>query len=174
LEFPRGWRAWPDGRGQLGVLRGQGRDERHVRLGGYRHYDRNNIAPLFPFGHGLSYTTFSYANLKVTPGLAGQVTVEADVANIGARTGGEIVQLYVGSPSTVVPEAPKELQGFQKVTLAPGETRHVTFTLGPRAFSYWDSTADRWTVAGGQYQVLVGSSSRDVRLNGTVHLSPAP
>ena len=138
---------------------------------GYRHYDKNDVAPLFSFGHGLSYTTFSYANLSVAAGQGGQVTVAADVSNTGSRVGGEIVQLYVGSPtSAAVPEAPKELQGFQKATLRPGETRRVSFTLGPRAFSYWDSAADRWRVAGGQYRILLGSSSRDIRLTGAVTL----
>jgi beta-glucosidase len=141
---------------------------------GYRYYDENNVDPLFSFGHGLSYTTFSYANLTVTPGQGGQVTVAADVTNTGSRVGGEIVQLYVGSPSSAaVPEAPKELQGFQKATLRPGETRRVSFTLGSRAFSYWDAAGDRWRVAGGQYRILVGGGSRDIRLTGTVRLNPA-
>jgi beta-glucosidase len=138
---------------------------------GYRHYDRKNIAPLFAFGHGLSYTTFSYANLTAATGPDGQVTVGADVTNSGSRLGGEIAQLYVGSPgSQAVPEAPKELEGFQKVTLRPGETRHVTFTLGPRAFSYWDATVHRWRVAGGQYRILLGGGSRDIRLQTTISL----
>jgi beta-glucosidase len=140
---------------------------------GYRHYDRNNVAPLFPFGHGLSYTTFSYANLKVTAGARnGEVTVDADITNTGSRLGGEVMQLYVGSPSTsAVPEAPRELQGFGKATLKPGETRHVTFTLGPRAFAHWDTGLHRWRITAGTHRISLGSSSRDIRLTGQVQLS---
>jgi beta-glucosidase len=142
---------------------------------GYRHYDRNKVTPLFPFGHGLSYTTFAYRDLSVTTGADGRVTVAADVTNTGNRLGGEIVQLYVGSPSSAaVPEAPYELQGFQKATLKPGETKRVSFTLGRRAFSHWDSSADRWTVAGGEHQIRIGSSSRDLRLRGVVRLTAGP
>jgi beta-glucosidase len=142
---------------------------------GYRHYDRNGIAPMFPFGHGLSYTTFSYANLEAAAGADGQVTVQVDVTNTGTRLGGEIVQVYVGSPSSAaVPEAPRELQGFAKATLRPGETRHLSFTLGPRAFSHWDAAADRWKVAGGSYAIEVGSGSRDIRLRTAVQLPARP
>jgi beta-glucosidase len=138
-------------------------------LVGYRHYDARKIAPLFPFGHGLSYTSFRYANLKING-----MTVEADVTNTGTSTGAEIAQLYVGSPSTAaVPEAPQELQGFQKVLLTPGQTGHVTFTLTARSFSYWNSAGDSWKVAGGQYRILVGGSSRNQPLSGTVQLDPA-
>jgi len=136
---------------------------------GYRHYDAKKIAPLFPFGHGLSYTSFQYANLKIN-----EMTVEADVTNTGTGTGAEIVQLYVGSPSSsAVPEAPQELQGFQKVLLTPGQTGHVTFTLTPRSFSYWNAAGDNWKMSGGQYRILVGGSSRNQPLSGTVQLSPA-
>jgi beta-glucosidase len=138
---------------------------------GYRHYDARGIAPLFPFGHGLSYTTFEYANLRITRGAGTAVTVEADVTNTGNRIGGETVQLYVGSPAPAgVQEAPRELQGFQKMRLSPGQTGHFTFTLDARAFSFWDATAHRWRVAGGQYRIEVGRGSRDLRLNGTVTL----
>jgi beta-glucosidase len=138
---------------------------------GYRHYDKNNVAPLFAFGHGLSYTTFGYANLKVTPAADGRVTVEVDVTNTGSKLGAEVVQLYVGSPSTAAaPEAPRELQGFQKAKLGPGETQHLTFTLTPRSFGHWDSAADRWVQAAGQHSIAVGSSSRDLRLQGSVTL----
>ena len=136
---------------------------------GYRHYDAKKIAPQFPFGHGLSYTSFQYANLKING-----MTVEEDVTNTGAGTGAEIVQLYVGSPSSsAVPEAPQELQGFQKVLLTPGQTGHVTFTLTPRSFSYWNAAGDNWKMSGGQYRILVGGSSRNQPLSGTVQLSPA-
>jgi beta-glucosidase len=139
---------------------------------GYRHYDARGITPLFPFGHGLSYTTFSYANLTITRGTGANVTVQADVTNTGTRTGGEVVQLYVGSPSTAAaPEAPKELQGFQKVTLRAGQTGHVTFTLDARSFSFWNSGADAWRIAGGQYRIQLGRSSGDLRLSGTVTLA---
>ncbi len=136
---------------------------------GYRHYDARSITPLFPFGHGLSYTSFSYSNLLVTPLADGTVTVELDVRNTGSRSGGEIVQLYVGSPSTTaVPEAPAELAGFTKVVLGSGSTSHVTFTLTPRSFSHWDVASHRWVVSAGQYRIMVGASSRDLRLTGAI------
>src|SRR6266542_684604 len=141
---------------------------------GYRHYDARNIAPLFPFGHGLSYSTYAYSNLKITQGTGANVTVEADVTNTGSRTGAEIVQLYVGSPATAAaPEAPKELQGFQKILLTSGQTGHVSFTLDARSFSFWSTATHRWRIAGGQYRIQLGSSSRDLRLTGTVSLSAA-
>jgi beta-glucosidase len=141
---------------------------------GYRHYDKNKITPLFPFGYGLSYTTFSYANLKITKGTGANVTVEADVTNTGTMTGGAIAELYVGSPSTsAVPEAPQELQGFQKVTLKAGQSGHVTFTLSARSFSFWSTSAHAWKIAGGTYRILVGSGSRSEPLSGTVSLTAA-
>jgi beta-glucosidase len=131
---------------------------------GYRHYDAKKITPLFPFGYGLSYTTFAYANLKVTA-----TTVEADVTNTGTRTGAEIAQVYVGSPSSAaVPEAPQELAGFQKVLLHAGQTKHVTFTLDERSFSHWDTASHSWKITAGKYQILVGGGSRDIRLRGSV------
>jgi beta-glucosidase len=131
---------------------------------GYRHYDAKKITPLFPFGYGLSYTSFVYANLKITG-----MTVEADVTNTGTRTGAEVAQVYVGSPSSAaVPEAPQELAGFQKVLLSAGQTKHVTFTLNARSFSHWDTASHSWKVSAGTYQILVGGGSRDIRLRGTV------
>jgi beta-glucosidase len=136
-------------------------------LVGYRHYDAKNIAPLFPFGYGLSYTSFAYANLKITG-----TTVEADVTNTGTRTGAEIAQVYVGSPSSAaVPEAPQELAGFQKVLLKAAETKHVTFTLNDRSFSHWDTASHGWKITAGRYQILVGGGSRDIRLRGSVTMA---
>jgi beta-glucosidase len=133
---------------------------------GYRHYDTKNLTPLFPFGYGLSYTLFAYANLKITG-----MTVEADVTNTGTRTGADIAELYVGSPSSpAVPEAPQELEGFQKILLTPGQTGHVTFTLNPRSFSHWDTASHSWKVTAGTYRILVGNSSRGQQLAGTVQL----
>jgi beta-glucosidase len=138
---------------------------------GYRHYDRNGITPLFPFGHGLSYTTYAYSGLTVTPASDGTVTVAADVTNTGSRFGGEIVQLYVGAPSGApVPIPPQQLKGFQKARVAPGQTVRVTFQLDQRAFSYWDVASHSWKVTAGTYPILVGSSSRDIRLRGNVTL----
>jgi beta-glucosidase len=132
---------------------------------GYRYFDANNIQPLFPFGHGLSYTTFTYANLNLTT--TGSTTVvNFDVTNSGSLAGTETAQVYVGLPSTVVPQPPKQLKGFQKVTLQPGQTGHVQLTLDQRAYSYWDVNTHSWQMAPGAYQVMVGSSSRDIRLQG--------
>ena len=141
---------------------------------GYRHYDAKNITPLFPFGYGLSYTRFSYSHLRIRRGTGGTVTVGADVTNTGRRVGGEVAQLYVGDPSSsAVPEPPAQLQGFQKLTLAPGRTGHVTFTLPRRAFAYWDTTSHGWRVAGGAYRIMVGGGSRDIRLRGGLGLAPS-
>jgi beta-glucosidase len=130
-------------------------------LVGYRYFDAKNIQPLFPFGHGLSYTTFSYANLAIGP--AGQ-SVDFDVTNTGSVAGTEVAQIYIGMPAAGVPQPPKQLKGFQKLTLQPGRTGHVHLSLDQRAFSYWDTGTHTWQVAPGTYQIMAGSSSRDIRL----------
>ena len=139
---------------------------------GYRHFDAQNIEPQFPFGHGLSYTSFAYSNLTVSPG-----AVEFDVTNTGNRQGAEVAQVYIGQPSFVSPNArpepPKQLKGFQKVLLDPGQTQHVIVNPDPRAYSYWDVASHSWQVYPGYFvQVLVGSSSRDIRLRGTTTFQP--
>ncbi|HEV2344051.1 MAG TPA: glycoside hydrolase family 3 C-terminal domain-containing protein, partial [Actinocrinis sp.] len=133
---------------------------------GYRWYDAQSKTPMFPFGFGLSYTTFGYANLTVgAPDANGNVAVGFDVTNTGSVAGTEIAQVYVGQPSSVG-EPPKNLRGFQRVTLTPGQTQHVALTLDARSFQYWNNTG--WSNAAGANQVYVGASSRDVRLTGQV------
>ncbi len=128
---------------------------------GYRYYDTKNVEPLFPFGHGLSYTQFKYANLKVDPKT---LQARVDVTNIGKREGKEVVQLYVHDVEATVPRPVKELKGFEKVELAPGETKTVTFRLAERDLAFYDVVSKRWVVEPGEFDVLVGSSSRDIRL----------
>ena len=138
---------------------------------GYRHYDAANVTPLFAFGFGLSYTTFAFSRLTVHPGPHGTVTVSANVTNTGHRAGSDVVQLYVGDPSSAaVPEPPNQLQGFQKVALGPGQTRRVTFALDARSFGFWDTASASWRVAGGTYRINVGDSSRNLPLTSAVHL----
>jgi beta-glucosidase len=140
---------------------------------GYRAYDAKNITPLFPFGYGLSYTTFAFSHLNVTPGSTtsrGTVTVHADVTNTGSRAGSDVVQLYVGDPAPVG-EPPKQLKGFSKVTLEPGQTSQVSFRLDPSAFSYWNGAASSWAVADGTYKIMVGDSSASLPLSGTVDIT---
>jgi beta-glucosidase len=136
-------------------------------LVGYRWYDARKIEPLFAFGHGLSYTAFTYKNLKAAPPTeAKSVTVEFDLANTGGRAGAEVAQLYVALPSLPdVPQPPRQLKGFRRVELAAGETAHVTITLDARALSYWDAASHGWKVAPGPYTVWAASSSRDLRLS---------
>jgi len=137
---------------------------------GYRYFDANNIQPLFPFGFGLSYTSFSYASLAVAKSGA-SVTLDFDVTNTGTRSGAEVAQIYIGMPgSTDVPQPPKQLKGFQKLQLQPGQSGHVHLTLDQRAFSYWDVSTHSWQIAPGTYQLYIGSSSRDIRLQGQVTL----
>lgn len=140
---------------------------------GYRWYDAKNIEPLFPFGHGLSYTTFAYHDLKISRPAAGPtVTVEFNVTNTGDRPGAEVAQLYVGLPSLPnVPEPPRELKGFQRVELAPGKSAHLSFVLDARSLSYWDTASHGWKAAPGLYNVAAAASSRDLRLNGSFNLN---
>jgi beta-glucosidase len=137
---------------------------------GYRGYEKNGVKPLFPFGYGLSYTTFKYANLAVkpVPGAAGTYDVSFDVTNTGSRAGADVAQVYVGDPHAAVPRPPKELKAFAKVSLAPGETKRASVTLDPRAFSYYDVKAKGWRTSPGPWDVLVGRSSEQIELRGQV------
>ena len=142
---------------------------------GYRWYDATHTQPLFPFGFGLSYTTFRLNRLAVEPrelksksGAApGVVLVKVDVTNTGARDGAEVVEAYVADPPKNG-EPPHQLRGFAKVRLKVGETKSVTFTLDPRSFSIYDAPLHRWTCLPGTYEVLVGTSSRDLPLHGRI------
>ena len=132
---------------------------------GYRYYDRKKMNVRFPFGHGLSYTTFSYSNLLLDKGIISDqetVTVSVDVTNTGERAGAEVVQLYIGAPESDVFRPVRELKGFEKVFLEPGETKTVTFELGARAFSYWNIKLNDWFVKSGSYHIQIGRSSRDI------------
>ena len=143
---------------------------------GYRHFDSQNIAPLYPFGHGLSYTTFEYKNLSISPAKPatdGSVKVVVDVKNTGRRAGSEVAQLYLGFPPETG-EPPRQLKGFQKIALQPGKTKRVTFTLSPQAFSFWSAGLEAWVAYPGSYQVMVGSSSRDIRQSGTFDVQGGP
>ena len=133
---------------------------------GYRYYDKRGVEPLFPFGHGLSYTTFEYSNLRVPTEAAANrpVQISVDIKNTGRRAGEETVQLYVGDEATRdVVRPPRELRGFQKIALAPGESRTVSFTLSERDFSYYDVHQHAWIVSPGKFRIDVGASSRDIR-----------
>ena len=138
---------------------------------GYRYCCTAGVRPAFPFGHGLSYTSFMYSNLRVERGDAIRGTktkASVTVTNTGAVDGAEVVQLYVAKPDHRVFRSTQELKAFAKVFLRPGESREVTFTLGEAAFRYWNVTTDSWEVEGGTYELRVAASSEDVRLTGTI------
>jgi beta-glucosidase len=140
---------------------------------GYRWYQVHNVTPLFVFGYGMSYTTFAFGNERVTPvGRPGGTTlhVSATVTNTGTRTGWEVAQLYVGDPATNG-EPPKQLEGFLKVQLRPGESTSVSFTLDSSNLRYWDSSAGAWSVAPGTYQLMIGDSSADTPLDASYTVS---
>ncbi|MCK5225077.1 MAG: glycoside hydrolase family 3 C-terminal domain-containing protein [Planctomycetes bacterium] len=131
---------------------------------GYRYYEKQNLKPLFPFGYGLSYTNFKYSNLKVKPQLcklSDTVTVSVDVSNTGKRTGDEIVQLYVGDVKASVERPLKELKGFNRVTLQPGQTKTVTFTLGSDCFAFYDVDAKKFVTEPGAFKIMAGTNSAD-------------
>jgi beta-glucosidase len=141
---------------------------------GYRWYDQKNLEPLFPFGYGLSYTTFSYSNLQVQspsqPG--GDATVTATVTNTGSRAGSDVAQLYLADPAAAG-EPPRQLAGYTRLTLAPGQSRQVTFTVTPQSEEWWDTSANGWTQSPGTYGVYVGDSSAlaDLPLQGSFTLA---
>jgi len=141
---------------------------------GYRDFDRSAVKPLFPFGFGLSYTTFQYSNLTVTPAsgdLSSPVTVSFDIKNTGSREGAEVAQIYVGDAHASVPRPVKELKGFAKVPLRPGETRRVSLQLNHRAFSFFDVAKDDWKAEAGEFAILVGASSAQIELQGKFRLT---
>ncbi|WP_340389928.1 fibronectin type III-like domain-contianing protein [Paenibacillus sp. FSL E2-0151] len=138
---------------------------------GYRYYEAKEIEPLFPFGYGLSYTTFEYSNLKLdSPEITDRDTLQVslDVKNTGIRLGKETVQLYVRDVASSVIRPEKELKGFEKIELAPGETITVTFTLDKRSFAYYNVDLSDWHVESGEFELLIGSSSRDITLRASV------
>ena len=140
---------------------------------GYRGYQKKGVQPQFPFGFGLSYTTFTYANLAVEPSTepGTRYRVSFDLTNSGSREGAEVAQVYVGQPGSKVPRPAKELKGFAKVTLKPGETKRVSVALDDRSFSYYDAAGKKWRADPGAYQVLVGRSADQTELTGTVTLA---
>ena len=138
---------------------------------GYRHFDTNNIEPLFPFGHGLSYTTFKYDNLKISKNSVSgdeNFTVSIDISNSGNRAGAEVAQLYVQDVDCSVERPLKELKGFNKVKLEPGAKETVIFELGKKDLSFYDEKSSSWIAEKGQFNILIGSSSRDIRVEGKI------
>ena len=136
---------------------------------GYRGYEAQNKAPLFPFGYGLSYSEFEYSDLKITPSETGCV-VTLNVKNVGRMTASETVQVYVGDQECSLVRPKKELKGFEKVSLAPGQTKTVTVTLGENAFRFYDPVMHQWQIEPGLFNIYVGSSSADIRLTGEYNL----
>jgi len=134
---------------------------------GYRYYTTYDKQPLFPFGFGLSYTTFSFTNLKVPEQATadGPIMVSFDVTNIGQRDGATVAQVYVGDPSARTKRPAKELKGFEKVRLSPGETRHVSVALNRRSLAYWSDAKNGWEVDPGEFVVYVGDSSENTPLS---------
>jgi beta-glucosidase len=134
---------------------------------GYRYWTTMGKHPLFPFGFGLSYTTFGFSNLSVpvTAVSGSTVPVSFDVTNAGGLEGAEVAELYVSDPSAKAKRPERELKGFEKVQLRPGETKHVTLSLDARAFSYWDEAKHNWTIDPGKFVILVGDSSENTTLH---------
>jgi beta-glucosidase len=141
---------------------------------GYRYYDARELEPCFPFGHGLSYTTFEYSDLSVLPVFEAETTFEVrfKVKNTGKMAGKEIAQIYVQDLSASVQRPPKELKAFSKVLLEPGEEKEVALTLDQRALSFYSVDQHEWVVEAGAFKVLVGSSSRDIHLEARFSYQP--
>lgn len=143
---------------------------------GYRGYEHNNVKPLFPFGYGLSYTTFQYANLTVAPAADSRdalYTVSFELSNTGDRAGADVAQVYVADDHSKIARPAKELKGFAKVALQPGETKHVSINLDGRAFAYFDPAAKQWHITPGTFGILVGRSTDEIVLKGSVAVTAA-
>jgi beta-glucosidase len=132
--------------------------------------------PVYPFGHGLSYTTFAYSNLSISPGSmpgSGQATVRVNVRNTGTVAGDEVVQLYVRDVEASVKRPKAELRGFQRVSFKPGEQRTITFTLPAEKLAFWDETKHAFVTEPGAFEVMVGSSSADIKVRGQLNVTSA-
>ncbi|HEY6805590.1 MAG TPA: glycoside hydrolase family 3 C-terminal domain-containing protein [Pyrinomonadaceae bacterium] len=140
-------------------------------LVGYRWFDTKNIDPLFPFGFGLSYTRFDYSNFGLQQDKDGVMTVQFQVKNVGSRDGAEVAQLYVQDVKPRLPRPVKELKGFRKVFLKAGESQTVSIPLDRSAFAFYDPERKAWAAEKGDYKILIGSSSRDIRLQGDAKLA---
>ena len=133
---------------------------------GYRWADKEKIKPLFPFGHGLSYTTFAYGKPsadKKTMTADDTISFTVNVKNTGTREGQEVVQLYISDKKSSLPRPVKELKGFRKVKLAPGEEKAVTLTIDKKALSFFDDAKHEWVAEPGKFEAIIGSSSRDIK-----------
>ena len=143
---------------------------------GYRHFDHADIQPIFPFGYGLSYTTFKYSGLKLSSSRVssdGTVTASLKVTNTGKRAGEEVVQLYIHETKAKIDRPARELKGFAKISLNPNETKTVSFNIKPRDLAYFDVTGHQWKAGAGKYEVEIGASSRDIRLTAPLTLQQA-
>jgi beta-glucosidase len=140
---------------------------------GYRHFDKKNIKPFFPFGYGLSYTNFKYSGLKLSADSIdanGKITAIFNITNTGEVAGSEVAELYVSDLQPKVDRPIRELKGFSKVALQPGETQKVSLTITPQDLSYYDTDGHRWLAQPGAYAVEIGASSRDIKMSKTVTL----
>ena len=177
-----GLKSWDDiEEGDLEVLRSNrgmtimadDRDKVYYKEGvfvGYRYFDHHTIEPLFPFGHGLSYTSFTYENLTISkPTIAAneKLEISMDLKNTGKRAGAEVVQLYIRDVESSVERPPKELKGFKKVFLEPNQKETLSFEINPQDLAYYSEEKSQWIVENGEFNVLIGSSSKDIRLEGS-------
>jgi len=161
---------YPDAPNQ--VKKGQVKYAEGIYIG-YRHFDKADIQPIFPFGYGLSYTTFKYSELELSTSRLsndGTVTANLKVTNTGKRAGEEVVQLYVHATKSQIDRPVRELKGFAKVALNPGETKTVSLQLTPRDLAYFDVAGHQWKANAGDYEVQIGASSRDIRLTAPLKL----
>jgi beta-glucosidase len=141
---------------------------------GYRYFDTKNVEPQFPFGYGLSYTSFAYSGLKIAPARTagdGPIEVSLTVKNTGSRAGAEVVQLYVHDGHSKIDRPVRELKGFSRIELNPGESKTVTLKLNRAALTYWSPAKSAWVAEPGKFEIQVGTSSRDIRLRGTLELA---
>jgi beta-glucosidase len=190
VSFDRSWDENPSAKWYYGdpkdntILNTIGEDGKpkdytieHIKYGdklmvGYRYWTTTGKHPLYPFGFGLSYTTFSFSNLQVPASAASgsTVAVSFDVTNTGSVAGADVAQLYVSDPSAKADRPERELKGFAKVRLAPAETKHVTLNLDGRAFSYWDEPTHKWTIDPGKFVIRVGDSSENTPLQADIDM----
>ena len=143
---------------------------------GYRGYEHTHTEPLFPFGYGLSYSSFAMSNLQAHATAPGHVTASFDVRNTGAVAGAAVAQLYVAQDKPSVPRPAKELKGYARVALGPGEQKHLTVELSPRSFAWFNPATGDWQADAGAYTLLLGSSAETiaartgVQLDRTLHI----